>query len=51
MANFEKRGNKWRYRISYRDENGNYKRKSKGGFRTKAEAKAEATRVENEIRY
>lgn len=49
MANFEKRGNKWRYRISYRDENGNYKRKSKGGFRTKAEAKAEATRVENEI--
>lgn len=38
MANYRKRGKTWQYRISVKNENGNYKKLEKGGFRTKAEA-------------
>ncbi|MDF7637780.1 site-specific integrase [Leuconostocaceae bacterium ESL0958] len=33
-----KRGNTWQVRVSYKDSDGNYKRKTKGGFKTKREA-------------
>ena len=39
MASFEKRGNKWRYKVQYKDSLGT-KIISKSGFRTKAEAKS-----------
>lgn len=49
MATFRKRGNKWEYRISYKDPfTEKYKVKSKSGFNTKPEAKLAA--AEEEIR-
>ncbi|MCD2159532.1 Arm DNA-binding domain-containing protein [Fructobacillus sp. M1-13] len=30
-----KRESTWQVRVSYKDNNGNYKRKTKGGFKTK----------------
>lgn len=49
MASFRKRGKTWQYRINYYDENGNRDPIEKGGFRTKAEAKVEADRIEYEL--
>lgn len=49
MASFRKRGKTWQYRINYYDENGNRNPIEKGGFRTKAEAKVEADRIEYEL--
>ncbi|WP_261133031.1 site-specific integrase [Bacillus sp. Marseille-Q3570] len=47
MATFRKRGDKWEYRISYKDPfTQKYKLKSKGGFRTKPEAKLAAAKAE-----
>ena len=49
MATFRKRGNYWEYRIRERELVGDDPI-SKGGFRTKSEAKAEADKVEFELR-
>ncbi|WP_407798087.1 tyrosine-type recombinase/integrase [Staphylococcus aureus] len=50
MASFEKRGNKWRYKVQYKDSLGTKKIISKSGFRTKAEAKKAALEVELNIK-
>jgi len=44
MASFRKRGNSWQYRIKHNGEE-----ISKSGFRTKAEAKVAANKVEHEL--
>lgn len=49
MAYFRKRANGWEYRISYKDNMGKYRQKSKGGFRTKSEASHAANQAELEI--
>lgn len=52
MAQIEKRGNKYRVRIFYKDEFGNKKSHSKSGFRSKSEAREYAKIAEanlNEI--
>lgn len=49
MAYFRKRANGWEYRISYKDIYGEYKQKSKGGFKTKAEAVRAANQVEGDL--
>lgn len=47
MASFRKRGKKWEARISFKDKDGEFKTKSKGGFATKKEAQLFAN--ENEV--
>ncbi|UYT03345.1 site-specific integrase [Heyndrickxia coagulans] len=50
MATYRKRGDKWEYRISYKDPvTEKYKIKSKSGFSTKKEAQIAAQKMENEI--
>lgn len=49
MAQLEKRGSKWRYRIYYYDEKGIRKSISKSGFKTKSEAKRAAIELENSL--
>ncbi|WP_010630874.1 tyrosine-type recombinase/integrase [Sporolactobacillus vineae] len=50
MASFRKRGNRWEYRIMYRDPvTEKYREKTKGGFRTKKEAQVEASDIEEKI--
>lgn len=49
MASIRKRGKTWEYRINHYDENGKRDPIEKGGFRTKAEAKAEADKIEYEL--
>lgn len=52
MASFRKRGTKWEYRIFYTDRRtGKQKESSKGGFKTKAEAKAAAAEAESKLNY
>lgn len=46
MASITKRGQVWQYRISYYDSDGKRKTINKFGFRTKAEATAEARLTE-----
>lgn len=46
MASYRKRENGWEYRISFKDRLGKYKRKEKGGFRTKSEAIKAAAEME-----
>ncbi|GAB0167500.1 site-specific integrase [Lysinibacillus sp. CTST325] len=48
MAYFRKRGNCWEYRIKYNDA-GKQKEISKGGFKTRAEARAAAVLVEEKL--
>lgn len=48
MAYFRKRGDSWEYRIKYNDS-GKQKEISKGGFRTKAEARAAAVLIEEKL--
>ncbi|MFK5676071.1 tyrosine-type recombinase/integrase [Ligilactobacillus sp. LYQ60] len=48
MAFYRKRGNKWQARITYYD-NGIKKEVSKGGFKTKSEAKRYAVEMENKL--
>ncbi|MBL0847567.1 site-specific integrase [Mammaliicoccus fleurettii] len=52
MANFEKRGNTWRYRISLgkNPDTGKYEYISKSGFKRKSDAKNHAELVERQIR-
>ncbi|MGG3452304.1 site-specific integrase [Domibacillus aminovorans] len=50
MASFRKRGEKWEYRIIYKDPYSHSKReKTKGGFKTKKEAQLAARDIEIEI--
>ncbi|MBC1617833.1 hypothetical protein HB904_16775 [Listeria booriae] len=49
MASFRKRGNKWEYRIIYKDLNNKRREKSEGGFRTKPEARDAAKREEAKL--
>ncbi|MFD3244658.1 tyrosine-type recombinase/integrase [Staphylococcus simulans] len=53
MASFEKQknGKTWRYIISYKDDDGKYKKYQKGGFRTKQEAKAHANDMEYNLKH
>ncbi|MEN3130806.1 Arm DNA-binding domain-containing protein [Bacillus cereus] len=48
MASFRKRGEKWEYRVRYK-EMGKYRETSKGGFKTKKEAQLAAAKVEEKI--
>ncbi|EOQ18617.1 site-specific integrase [Bacillus cereus] len=48
MASFRKRGDKWEYRVRYK-EMGKYRETSKGGFKTKKEAQLAAAKVEEKI--
>lgn len=48
MASIQKLKNGWRYRVSYK-ENGEYKTKTKGGFRTKKEADIAAAEIEKAL--
>ena len=50
MASFEKRGKSWRYVISYKDEQGKYKRLTKDGFKTKKEAQTHANELEYNLK-
>ena len=49
MASFRKRGEKWYFQIETRDENGDRKQITKGGFRTKKEAAAAAAELQMKI--
>ncbi|MEC1755658.1 site-specific integrase [Bacillus mojavensis] len=50
MATFRKRGDKWEYRVSYKDPfTLKYKIKSKSGFKTKKEAQKAAAEQEKQI--
>ncbi|WP_270736648.1 site-specific integrase [Streptococcus anginosus] len=49
MAYYRKRDNNWEYRISYKDEKGKFRQKSKGGFKTKKLAQAAAMEVEKKL--
>ncbi|UXR32412.1 site-specific integrase [Staphylococcus simulans] len=53
MASFEKQknGKTWRYIISYKDDDGKYKKYQKGGFRTKQEAKVHANDMEYNLKF
>lgn len=52
MASFRKRGDKWEYRIKYKDPaTGKQREKSKGGFKTKKEAQIEAAEIEKKLYY
>lgn len=52
LAFYRKRGEKWEYRISYVDRRtGAQKEKTKGGFKTKAEAKIAAAAAELDVAY
>ncbi|MED5052656.1 site-specific integrase [Anoxybacillus rupiensis] len=51
MASFRKRGDKWEYRISYKDPfTQKYKTRSKGSFNTKKEAQLAAAEMERLLR-
>ena len=49
MATYRKRGNKWEYRIREKALVGD-EPISEGGFNTKSEARAVATKIENDLR-
>ncbi|SFH62353.1 tyrosine-type recombinase/integrase [Pisciglobus halotolerans] len=49
MASYRKLKSGWQYRITYKDNNGKPKERSKAGFKTKAEAKINAEKVEKQL--
>lgn len=49
MARIWKRGKTWQYEISYKKEDGSHDKIRKAGFRTKADAKVEATEIEDKL--
>ena len=52
MAFYRKRGDKWEYRISFKDrQTGKQKEKTKGGFKTKKEAQIAANEEEQKINH
>ena len=48
MAYFRKRGDRWEYRVKYNDR-GLQREISKGGFKTKTEARTAAVLVEGKL--
>lgn len=50
MASYYQLKSGWQYRISYKDKHGEYKTKSKNGFRTKREAQNAAELLERRMR-
>lgn len=50
MASYKKLKSGWQFRVSYKDENGKYRTKSRNGFRTKGEAQIEAEKLERLLR-
>jgi len=48
MVSYRKRGNAWQYEISYKDQNGKYKKLRKSGFLLKSEAILAASKVQTE---
>lgn len=51
MASITKRGNKWQYRVSWRDADGKQHSKNHGGFRTKSEAANDARKLEQDLNH
>lgn len=49
MASIVKRGKSYHVRVSWRDKNGVLKQKSKGGFKTKNEARQYAVELEQQL--
>lgn len=49
MASIVKRGKNYHVRVSWRDKNGTLKQKSKGGFKTKNEARQYAVELEQQL--
>lgn len=49
MARYTKRGNSWQYEISYKDDDGKYKKLRKSGFPKKADAIAAAADIESKL--
>lgn len=49
MARFIKRGNAWQYEISFKDEDGKYKKLRKSGFPKKSDAIAAAADIESKL--
>lgn len=49
MARYVKRGKTWQYEISYKDENGKFKKLRKSGFAKKSDAKIAATEIETKL--
>jgi integrase len=49
VASFRKRGNTWTFQLETRDDKGNRKQITKGGFRTKKEAQLKAAQIQQEI--
>lgn len=49
LARFVKRGKTWQYEISYKDEDGKYKKLRKSGFLKKGDAIAEAGEIESKL--
>lgn len=49
MANIVKHGKGWMARVFYQDDNGKRRSKSKGGFKTKSEAKIYAVKLEKDL--
>ena len=44
-----KHGKKWRFTLSYKDDKGNYRQSSKGGFKTKKEANLAYSKAEVDL--
>ncbi|MGF7436814.1 tyrosine-type recombinase/integrase [Lentilactobacillus senioris] len=49
MASITKRGKKWQVRVSYKDKNGDWRTKTKGGFNTKKEAEIYGTDMQRDV--
>ncbi len=49
MASYRKRSNGWEYRVSYKKPDGTFGSKSKGGFKTKAEAVIAASQAQIDL--
>lgn len=49
MASIVKRGKNYHVRVSWRDKSGVLKQKSKGGFKTKNEARQYAVELEQQL--
>lgn len=49
MARYVKRGKVWQYEISYKNDDGKYKKIRKSGFAKKKDAIAEATEIESKL--
>lgn len=48
MVSYQKRGNVWQYEISYKDQDGKYKKLRKSGFTLKSDAILAASKIQSE---